>query len=105
MKNPLLRPWLTEKSTKLTEQKGQYVFQVKTEADKIDIKKAVEEKFGVNVVSIRTINCLGKSKRQHTRKGLIAGKKSDWKKALVTLGEGQVIDYYAKPAEKSGKQD
>jgi large subunit ribosomal protein L23 len=103
MKNPLLRPWLTEKSTKLTEQKGQYVFQVKTDADKNDIKKAVEQKFGVDVISIRTINCLGKSKRQHTRKGLIAGKKSDWKKAIVTLGEGQTIDYYAKPAEKSEK--
>jgi large subunit ribosomal protein L23 len=103
MKNPLLRPWLTEKSTKLTEQKGQFVFQVKTDADKNDIKKAVEQKFGVDVISIRTINCLGKSKRQHTRKGLIAGKKSDWKKAIVTLGEGQTIDYYAKPAEKSEK--
>jgi large subunit ribosomal protein L23 len=103
MKNPLLRPWLTEKSTKLTEQKGQYVFQVKTDADKFDIKKAVEEKFGVDVVSIRTVNCLGKSKRQYTRKGLIAGKKSDWKKAIVTLGQGQTIDYYAKPAEKSEK--
>jgi len=103
MKNPLLRPWLTEKSTKLTEQKGQYVFQVKTDADKFDIKKAVEEKFGVDVVSIRTVNCLGKAKRQYTRKGLIAGKKSDWKKAIVTLGQGQSIDYYAKPAEKSEK--
>ncbi|NTW46536.1 MAG: 50S ribosomal protein L23 [Chlorobaculum sp.] len=103
MKNPLLRPWLTEKSTKLTEQKGQYVFQVKMDADKFDIKKAVEEKFGVDVVSIRTINCLGKSKRQYTRKGLIAGKKNDWKKAVVTLGDGQTIDYYAKPAEKSEK--
>ncbi|NTU52106.1 MAG: 50S ribosomal protein L23 [Chlorobiaceae bacterium] len=100
MKNPLLRPWLTEKSTKLTEQKGQYVFQVKTDADKSDIKNAVEQKFGVDVVSIRTVNCLGKSKRQQTRKGLIAGKKSDWKKAIVTLGQGQVIDYYAKPVEK-----
>jgi len=105
MKNPLLRPWLTEKSTGLTEQKGQYVFQVKKDADKSDIKKAVEEKFNVDVVSIRTINCLGKTKRQYTRKGLIAGKKNDWKKAIVTLGEGQAIDYYAQPAEKSDKQD
>jgi len=103
MKHPLLRPWLTEKSTKLTEQQGQYVFQVKKDADKADIKKALEEKFGVDVVSIRTINCLGKTKRQYTRKGLIAGKKNDWKKAVVTLGEGQTIDYYAKPAEKSEK--
>jgi large subunit ribosomal protein L23 len=105
MKNPLLRPWLTEKSTKLTEQKGQYVFQVKVDADKNDIKKAVEQKFGVDVTSVRTVNCLGKSKRQHTRKGLIAGKKSDWKKAIVTLGNGQVIDYYAGAGDKSDKKD
>ncbi|NTU67719.1 MAG: 50S ribosomal protein L23 [Chlorobiaceae bacterium] len=105
MKNPLLWPLLTEKSTRLTEQKGQYVFQVKPDADKFDIKKAVEAKFGVDVVSIRTVNCLGKSKRQHTRKGLIAGKKSDWKKAIVTLGNGQVIDYYAGAGDKSDKKD
>ena len=100
MKNPLLRPWLTEKSTGLTEQKGQYVFQVKLDADKIDIRMAVEEKFGVEVKSVRTVNCLGKSRRQHTRKGLIAGKKNDWKKAIVTLREGQSIDYYSGAAPK-----
>ncbi len=105
MKNPLLRPWLTEKSTRLTEQKGQYVFQVKPDADKFDIKKAVEQKFGVDVTSVRTVNCLGKSKRQYTRKGLIAGKKSDWKKAIVTLANGQVIDYYAGAGDKSDKKD
>jgi len=55
--------------------------------------------------SVRTVNCLGKSKRQHTRKGLIAGKKSDWKKAIVTLGNGQVIDYYAGAGDKSDKKD
>ena len=54
-----MRPWLTEKSTKLTEQKGQYVFQVKMDADKFDIKKAVEDKFGVDVVSIRTVKAMG----------------------------------------------
>jgi len=100
MKNPLLRPWLTEKSTGLTEQKGQYVFQVKLDADKIDIRMAVEEKFGVEVKSVRTVNCLGKSRRQYTRKGLIAGKKNDWKKAIVTLQEGQSIDYYSGAAPK-----
>jgi large subunit ribosomal protein L23 len=105
MKNPLLRPWLTEKSTKLTEQKGQYVFVVKPDADKNDIKKAVEQKFGVNVRSVRTVNCLGKAKRQYTRKGMIAGKKSDWKKAIVTLGDGQVIDYYSGSAGKVDNKD
>jgi large subunit ribosomal protein L23 len=105
MRNPLLRPWLTEKSTRLTEQKGQYVFKVKPDANKDDIKRAVEEKFGVDVRSIRTVNCLGKSRRQYTRKGLIAGKKNDWKKAVVTLGDGQVIDYYSGSAEKGDKKD
>ena len=75
MRNPLLQPWLTEKSTRLTEREGQYAFKVKAAADKTDIKRAVEEKFGVEVQSVRTANCLGKSKRQYTRKGLIAGKK------------------------------
>ncbi|MBM3423091.1 MAG: 50S ribosomal protein L23 [Chlorobi bacterium] len=100
MKNPLLRPWLTEKSTGLTEKKGQYVFVVKPDADKTDIRNAVEKKFGVTVTSVRTVNCLGKSKRQYTRKGLIAGKKSDWKKAVITLAEGQSIDYYSGSAQK-----
>lgn len=95
MRNPLLQPWLTEKSTRLTEQEGQYAFKVKAAANKTDIKKAVEEKFGVEVQSIRTANCLGKSKRQYTRKGLIAGKKNDWKKAVITLKKGQAIDYYS----------
>ncbi|MGB0130674.1 50S ribosomal protein L23 [Chlorobium sp.] len=100
MKNPLLRPWLTEKSTGLTEKKGQYVFVVKPDADKIDIRNAVQNKFGVTVTSVRTVNCLGKAKRQYTRKGLIAGKKSDWKKAIVTLADGQSIDYYSGSAQK-----
>ena len=101
MKNPLLRPWLTEKSTGLTEKKGQYVFIVKPDADKADIKIAVEKKFGVEVKSVRTINCLGKSRSQNTRRGLITGKKSDWKKAVITLKKDQSIDYYSGSTQKS----
>ena len=101
MKNPLLRPWLTEKSTGLTEKKGQYVFIVKPDADKTDIRIAVEQKFGVEVKSVRTINYLGRSRSQHTRKVLITGKKSDWKKAIVTLAKGQAIDYYSGATQKS----
>jgi large subunit ribosomal protein L23 len=94
MVTALLHPILTEKSTLLTEKKNQYTFKVESEADKILIKKAVEEKFDVNVVSVRTVNCMGKRKRQFTRKGLIEGKKSNWKKAIVTLKDGQAIDFY-----------
>ena len=101
MKNPLLRPLLSEKSTGLTEKKGQYVFIVKPDADKTVIKAAVEKKFGVEVKSIRTVNYLGKSRSQNTRKGLITGKKSDWKKAIVTLKKDQAIDYYAGSTQQS----
>ena len=101
MKNPLLRPLLTEKSTGLTEKKGQYVFIVKPDADKTEIKTAVEKKFGVEVKSIRTVNYLGKSRSQNTRKGLVTGKKSDWKKAIITLKKDQSIDYYAGSTQKS----
>jgi len=101
MINPLLRPLLTEKSTGLTEKKGQYVFVVKTDADKLDIKKAVEKKFGVEVKSVRTANVLGKSRAQNTKRGRIFGKKSDWKKAIITLQKGQSIDYYSGSAQKS----
>ncbi len=105
MRNPLLQPWLTEKSTRLTEQQGQYAFKVKTAANKTDIKRAVKEKFGVDVQSVRTVNCYGKEKRQYTRKGLIAGKKSNWKKAVITLKEGQVIDYYSGSTDKGEEKE
>lgn len=101
MRNPLLRPLLTEKSTGLTEKKGQYVFVVKMDADKCDVKKAVEEKFGVEVKSVRTAICLGKSRAQNTRRGRIFGKKSDWKKAVVTLANGHSIDYYSGSAQQN----
>ncbi len=101
MINPLLRPLLTEKSTGLTEKKGQYVFVVKADADKTDIKQAVQKKFGVDVKSVRTVNCLGKSRAQNTRKGRIYGKKSDWKKAIITLEKGHSIDYYSGTVKQS----
>jgi large subunit ribosomal protein L23 len=101
MINPLLRPLLTEKSTGLTEKKGQYVFVVKPDADKTDIKQAVEKKFSVEVKSVRTVNCLGKSRAQNTKKGRIYGKKSDWKKAIITLEKGHSIDYYSGTATQS----
>nr|Q3APH5.1 RecName: Full=Large ribosomal subunit protein uL23; AltName: Full=50S ribosomal protein L23 [Chlorobium chlorochromatii CaD3] len=101
MANPLLCPLLTEKSTGLTEKKGQYVLVVRPDADKLTIKDAIEKKFGVSVTSVRTINYLGKLRAQNTRRGRIIGKKSDWKKAIVTLAEGQSIDYYSGTAQKS----
>lgn len=101
MVTALIQPILTEKSTLLTEKKNQYTFKVKPDADKTLIKKAVEDKFDVKVTSVRTMVCMGKRKRQFTRKGLIEGKKSNWKKAVVTLKEGDSIDFYSGTSSSS----
>lgn len=98
MRNALIYPILTEKATRMTELQSQYTFKVDPRADKLDIRKAVEEKFNVGVASVRTVICRGKRKRQFTRKGLIEGKKSNWKKAIVTLKEGDTIDFYGATA-------
>jgi large subunit ribosomal protein L23 len=84
----IVRPILTERSTTLKEKQNQYIFEVLPEATKPDIRHAVEEIFKVKVLSVRTMNVLGKFRRL----GRSMGKKPDWKKAIVTLGEGQKID-------------
>jgi len=90
----LIQPLLTEKMTELTS-KRQYAFKVDLNANKITIGKAVEKKFNVNVTSVRTANVKGKIKSQMSKRGRIAGRRSDWKKAIVTLKEGQTIDFLA----------
>lgn len=86
----LKRPVVTEKSNHLREAANQYAFEVDDHANKIEIRKAVEETFGVQVASVRTLVVHGKKKR--FRKGY--GKKPNWKKAVVTLREGQTIDVF-----------
>ncbi len=90
----LIKPILTEKMLALQEDGRKYAFQVERRANKIEIKKAVEAKFNVLVDGVQTINVKGKSKRMNTRKGLTSGKRSDWKKAIVTLSEGHSIDFF-----------
>lgn len=84
----LVRSLLTERSTILKEKFNQYVFEVSPKASKPDIKRAVQELFKVTVKKVRTMNVLGQDKRM----GRSVGKRPDWKKAIVTLGEGQRID-------------
>lgn len=72
-----------------------YGFIVKPEANKIEIKKEIEEKFNVNVVSVNTIRYNGKSKRRYTRSGVISGRTNAYKKAIVKLQEGETIDFYS----------
>ena len=84
------KPLVTEKGTSLTEHANQFVFEVAVGANKIEIKRAVEKLFKVKVVKVRTANLLGKTRRV----GRSMGSRSDWKKAYVTLGEGQRIDFF-----------
>jgi len=92
----IIKPLLSEKVNKLTEFTQQYVFQVSTKANKLQIKSAVEEKFEVKVKKVRTINCKGKMKNTSMRSNgkvlRTSGFRSDWKKAIITLSEGHKID-------------
>ncbi len=85
----LLAPRVTEKSTRISEQSNQYVFRVVTDAEKSEVRDAVELLFGVNVESVRIVNVKGKTKAFRNRQG----KRSDWKKAYVRVQEGQAIDF------------
>lgn len=85
------KPVVTEKAHKLGEQ-GQYVFQVMPNANKIQIKEAIEKMFEVNVVSVRTVRVKGKIKSRITKKGIMRGKTAMRKKAYITLKKGQTID-------------
>lgn len=89
----ILRPIVTEKMTEL-ENKRQYAFEVDRNANKIEIQKAIEKKFNVTVLSVRTINHKGKQKTQLTRRGRFTGKTAKWKKAIVTLKEGDKIEFF-----------
>jgi large subunit ribosomal protein L23 len=83
-------PLITEKGTLVTEKANQVVFKVRPEATKGAIRDAVEQLFNVTVVQVRTINLMGKSRRV----GRTSGKRPDWKKAYVTLKEGDRIEFF-----------
>lgn len=90
----LVQPILTEKIQKLQESQQKYAFTVQAQANKIQIKQAVEQKFDVSVEHVRTINVKGKRKQMNTRRGITRGRCPNWKKAMVTLREGDSIDYF-----------
>ena len=83
-------PKLTEKTLQLKEEFNQFMFEVDPKANKIQIKESVEKAFKVEVLKVRTMNIRGKKKRL----GRHQGRKSNWKKALITLKEGQTIEYF-----------
>ena len=90
-----IKPIVTEKATRVTERRGQYTFRVSPDANKFQIKDLVERLYGVKVVSVNTANMRGKNKSRWTKAGLLRGKTAAWKKAYVTLAEGQSIDFYS----------
>ncbi|MBI4640335.1 MAG: 50S ribosomal protein L23 [Candidatus Tectomicrobia bacterium] len=84
------RPIVTEKSTILNDEQNKVSFEVDMKANKREIKKAVEKLFGVAVIQVNTVKMKGKS----VKRGKIKGRTSDWKKAIVTLKEGNKIDFF-----------
>ncbi len=94
----IIKPVLTEKMNALQETERKYGFRVHPQANKIEIKKAVEDRFGVKVEKVATMNINGKLKQMTIRSGgrviRTSGKRSNWKKAIVTLKEGEKIDFY-----------
>ncbi|HPE56488.1 MAG TPA: 50S ribosomal protein L23 [Bacteroidales bacterium] len=91
----LVKPVITEKMTALGEKLNRYGFIVHKKANKIQIKNAVEDFYGVDVVAVNTMNYSGKEKSRFTKAGVIAGRTSAVKKAIVTLAEGETIDFYS----------
>ena len=91
----IIKPIITEKMTNLGEKYSRYGFRVVPTANKLEIKKAVEELYGVKVVAVNTSIVEGKAKTRYTKSGILSGRNSSYKKAYVTLEKGQVIDFYS----------
>jgi len=91
----ILKPIVTEKMTELGEKLNRFGFIVDKRANKLQIKKAVQELYGVTVSGVNTIRYKGKEKSRHTKSGVLAGHTSAYKKAIVTLVEGDTIDFYS----------
>ena len=91
----IIKPLVTEKMTNITEkQPNRYGFVVRPEANKLQIKKEVEGLYNVTVVDVNTARYAGKRSARYTKAGLVKGQKSAFKKAIVTVKDGDTIDFY-----------
>lgn len=90
-----IKPIITERATKLSDKLNCYTFRVSPDANKYQIKSLVEKVYGVKVVKVNTAVVRGKNKSRWTKSGLLRGKTAEWKKAFVTVGEGQTIDFFS----------
>ena len=91
----LLKPIVTEKLTILGEKLNRYGFIIDKKANKIQVKNAVEDMYNVTVSAVNTMRYGGKTKSRFTKTGIVTGKKRSFKKAIVTLIEGDKIDFYS----------
>jgi len=91
----LIKPIITEKAMDSSEVLNRYTFAVNSKSNKIEIKLAIEEAYGVSVVRVRTMNYPVKRNTKFTKKGMVTGMKSAYKKAVVQLAEGDNIDSYS----------
>lgn len=94
MHNILIKPLVTEKMTELMESENKYGFVVDYNSNKIEIARAIKHKYNVDVVAVNTIKYKGKTKTQFTRKGRFTGKTPRFKKAIITLKEGETLDLF-----------
>jgi large subunit ribosomal protein L23 len=90
----LKKPLITEKVSTLNES-GKYGFIVEMNANKVEIKKEVEEMYGVTVESVNTMRYQGKQKSRYTKSKVVTGRTAGYKKAIVTVADGEVIDFYS----------
>ena len=90
-----IKPIITDRATKLSEKRNCYTFRVSPDANKYQIKSLVEEIYGVKVDSVNTAIMRGKNKSRWTKSGLLRGKTARWKKAYVTVAEGQTIEFFS----------
>ncbi|MDR1380043.1 MAG: 50S ribosomal protein L23 [Tannerella sp.] len=92
----IIKPIVTEKQTAITKKTpNRFGFRVSPEANKLEIKKAVEEMYKVSVVSVNTMNYSGKVKSRYTKSGVVTGRQDSYKKAIVTLKEGDIVDFFS----------
>jgi large subunit ribosomal protein L23 len=91
----IIKPVITEKMTAMGEKLNRYGFIVQRKSNKLQIKQAIEELYGVQIRDINTMVIPGKAKTRYTKSGFISGQTSAYKKAIVTLKEGETIDFYS----------
>ena len=91
----IIKPIVTEKMTRLSEKYNRFAFRVDPKATKCEIKEAVEKLYGVKFVAVNTMIVAGKNKSRYTKSGIIEGRTATYKKALVTVNEGETIDFFS----------